>query len=58
MVEVYLRRWTRARFASSRPNFLTGRQPASFFVSYYWVQGSPLPRVRGAQPRILVRADQ
>src|ERR1700735_275370 len=30
MVEVHLRRWTRARFASSRPNFLTGRQPASF----------------------------
>ena len=52
---VHLRCWTRARFASSRPNFLTGRQPASLF-SDYRVQGSPLPGVRGAQPRYLFHA--
>src|SRR5271167_152414 len=31
-------------------NFLTGRQPASFLFSEYWVQGSPLPRAWGAHP--------
>src|SRR5579862_7453932 len=46
-----LRRWTRARFASSRPNFLTGRQPASF-LSDYRVQGSPLPGAWGEKPHI------
>src|ERR1700722_17196351 len=53
-IEVYLRGRARARFASSRPNFLKGRQPASF-LSDYRVQGSPLPRARGAQPRILIK---